>query len=82
MARRLVAFSMNFRAIARIMLSPRIAASSLRIALIVGLVLNAINQGGALLDGQPLRIGHFLMNFLVPFCVAGFSAAKNELNRR
>lgn len=66
----------------RTALCPRIVASSLRIALVVGLALNVINQGGALLDGKPISLGHALMNFLVPFCVASYSAAKNELARR
>lgn len=66
----------------RTALCPRIAASSLRIALVVGLALNVINQGGAVWDGKPISLGHALMNFLVPFCVASYSAAKNDLARR
>lgn len=62
--------------------SPRIIAPSARIALVVGLMLNAINQGSDLWDGKALHLGHFLLNFLVPFCVSTYSAARNELNQR
>jgi hypothetical protein len=60
---------------------PRVAAASLRIALVVGVILNLINQGSALWGDVPLSIGQFLLNFLIPFCVASFSAARNELSR-
>lgn len=68
--------------VARTAMCPRIAVSSLRIALLVGLVLNLINQGGALWNGEPISFAHVLMNFFVPFCVSGYSAAKNELTRQ
>lgn len=73
--------SMPWRLVIRTACCPRIAVSSLRIALVVGLVLNAINHGGALWNGRPVSLAHVLMNFLVPFCVSGYSAAKNELTR-
>ncbi|MBI3285609.1 MAG: nitrate/nitrite transporter NrtS [Burkholderiales bacterium] len=59
--------------------SARIAASALRIALVVGSVLNAINQGGAIFDGKDVDWSHLLLNYLVPYCVASYSAAKNEM---
>lgn len=61
--------------------TPRIVRASLKTALVVGLILNAINQGGAIIEGVPLSISHLLMNFLVPFCVSSYSAARNELSR-
>lgn len=70
------------RALLCIAASPRIVVPSTRVALVVGLMLNAINQGSDLWDGKALHLGHFLMNFLVPFCVSSYSAARNELNRR
>lgn len=51
------------------------------IALVVGTVLNLINQGEAILAGG-IAWGHVAMNYIVPYCVATFSAVKNELNRR
>jgi len=61
--------------------SPRMAKSALRVAVVVGTVLNGVNQGGALLAGHGIAWFHVLLNYLVPFCVASYSAAKNETNR-
>lgn len=62
-------------------LSRRIAINALRIALIVGTVLNLINQGEAIFTGGAISWLQVLLNYLVPYCVASYSAAKNELNR-
>lgn len=62
--------------------TPRILIPSARVAVVVGLLLNGINQGSDLWNGKALHVGHFLMNFLVPFCVSTYSAARNELNRQ
>lgn len=62
-------------------LSRRIAINALRIALVVGTVLNLINQGEALFTRGAISWPHVLLNYLVPYCVASYSAAKNELNR-
>lgn len=59
----------------------KVLESSLQIALVVGAILNLINQGGAIWGDARFSIGHFFMNFAVPFCVASFSAAKNEIAR-
>ena len=59
-----------------------IALSSLPIALVVGTLLNLINQGGDLLHGDKISWFHLVMNYLVPYCVASYSAAKNELEQR
>lgn len=61
--------------------SPRIVKGALRVALVVGTVLNGINQGGAILAGHGAAWFHLMLNYLVPFCVASYSAAKNELSR-
>lgn len=63
-------------------IQPRIAANALKVALFVGTVLNLINQGGRLLDGTPLSWTQIVMNFLVPYCVSTYSAAKNETEKR
>lgn len=59
-----------------------IVAAALRLALVVGTLLNLINQGGALLDGLSLSWFHAALNYLVPYCVASYSAAGNELRRQ
>ena len=65
----------------RLVCSARIARSALHVALVVGTVLNLINQGGAILAGNGIAWFHLLLNYLVPYCVAGYSAAKNEMTR-
>ena len=62
-------------------LSRRIAVNALRIALVVGTVLNLINQGEVLFNGGAISWPHLLLNYLVPYFVASYSAAKNELSR-
>ena len=57
----------------------RIALPALKVALVVGSLLNLVNQGGNLIDGMPLNTYQMLMNFIVPFCVSSYSAARNEL---
>lgn len=69
------------KAFLRCVCSARIAQSALRVALVVGTVLNAINQGSALLAGSHIHWLHLLLNYLVPYCVASYSAARNELTR-
>lgn len=47
---------------------------SLAVALVVGTVLNAINQGDALLAGEPLRWGKIALTYAVPYLVATYGA--------
>jgi hypothetical protein len=59
-----------------------IVRNSFKIALVVGTLLNLINQGESLLHGDKISWFHFLLNYLVPYCVASYSAAKNEIGPR
>lgn len=61
--------------------STRIVQSALLVVLVVGTVLNLINQGGAILAGNGISWFYLLLNYLVPYCVASYSAAKNEMIR-
>jgi len=65
-----------------ISLSRHIVIASLKIALVVGTLLNLVNQGEALLSGGTISLLHFLLNYLVPYCVSSYSAAKNEIELR
>lgn len=47
---------------------------SLRIALVVGTVLNLVNQPGALLGPAPLNLTQALLTYAVPFLVATYAA--------
>lgn len=62
--------------------SRKIAGNALRISLVVGTVLNLINQGAAIFSGSGISWGHLLLNYLVPYCVASYSAAKNALSEQ
>ena len=56
-----------------------IVVAALKVALVVGTILNLINQGGWLLDGLQPSWFHVLLNYLVPYCVSSYSAARNEM---
>lgn len=58
-----------------------IILSALKVAMVVGTLLNLVNQGGRLLDGLPPNVFQMLLNYVVPFCVSGYSAARNEMRR-
>lgn len=65
-----------WRRFLRLMLSPRICGNALRVSLVVGTVLNVINQGEHLLAGQGVMLGHAALNYLIPFLVASYSGAR------
>lgn len=60
----------------RAMASPKIAGNGVKVSLVVGTMLNLVNQGEYLLAGQGLMVGHAVLNYLVPFCVACYSGAR------
>ena len=62
--------------------SRRIVFNALRVALVVGTVLNAINQGAAILAWHNIAWGHVALNYLTPYLVATWSATVNELGRK
>ncbi|GAB4427511.1 MAG: hypothetical protein Fur0044_25380 [Anaerolineae bacterium] len=49
-------------------------SSSLRVALVVGMILTIINQGDKFINGvvTPLSLLQTGMNFAVPFCVSSY----------
>jgi hypothetical protein len=58
----------------RAVLRPPIVARSLWVSLIVGSVLNLINQGDRLTAGAPLEWWKLALTFVVPFLVASYGA--------
>lgn len=54
----------------------RILFSATKVSLVVGTLLNIINQWEYIVAGQGGMAGHLLMNYLVPFCVSVYSGAK------
>jgi hypothetical protein len=65
----------------RIVQHRQIAVSALKVALVVGTLLNLVNQGTNLFEGLPVNVTQGLLNFFVPFCVSSYSAARNEMMR-
>ena len=59
--------------------SKTIALNSFKISLVVGSLLNLINQAGAVLDQAGINWFEFFLNYLIPYCVASYSAAKNHI---
>ncbi len=49
------------------------------VALIVGTILNLINQGDALLSGAELDFTKIILTFAVPYCVATYGAVSYRL---
>lgn len=62
--------------------SPAILSNAFKVSLIVGTVLNVVNQGEEILNNSGVVWGQFALNYLVPFCVASFSGAKALNGRR
>ena len=54
---------------------------SLVVALIVGTILNLINQGDALLGEGHLNLTKIILTFAVPYCVATYGAVSYRLSR-
>ena len=61
--------------------SRRIAWSALKVSLVVGTVLNVVNNGVRLMAQGSVSLWQVAMNFVVPYCVSSYSAARNESQR-
>lgn len=59
-----------------------IVRGALQVSAVVGVLLNLINQGPAIVDGMPISSGHLAMNFVVPFLVSLYSAARSARSER
>ena len=60
--------------ILRNVLSGALLLRSIFVSIVVGSILNLINQGDALLAGRHLDVVKLLLTFLVPFCVSTYGA--------
>ena len=49
------------------------------VAVVVGTILNLINQGDAILAGADLQITKLLLTYAVPYCVATYGAVSLRL---
>lgn len=59
--------------------SDGIPRRSFTIALIVGTILNLINQGDALWNGTTINVAKILLTYSVPFCVSTYGAVSLRL---
>ena len=75
---RLCLHSKHMKDLLRAACSSRIASNALRISLVVGTVLNLVNQGDAIFAGSGVSWPPIFLNYLVPYLVASYSAAKNQ----
>ncbi len=66
---------MSFGRALRTALSGAYLRRALLVMLVVGSVLNIINQGDTLLHGGAVNMPKLLLTYLVPFCVATYGAA-------
>lgn len=68
---------MNYwRRFFRVMASAKIVGNAVRVSLVVGTILNLINQGDYFLAGHGVMFGNILLNYLVPYGVASYSGAR------
>jgi hypothetical protein len=59
--------------------SPQVVGLALRMSLLIGSLLNLINQGDALFGDAPLVPAKLLLTYAVPYCVATYSATSVSL---
>jgi hypothetical protein len=73
-----------WRAAVTLAFSADIMRRAVVVALVVGLLLNLINQGDALIAGRPLNWWKLILTFLVPYCVSthGAVAARRAITLR
>ena len=57
----------------------KVVVNALCVSVVVGSILNPINQGSALLSRSGVSWAHILLNYLVPYYASSYSAAKNEV---
>ena len=69
----------RFSTICRSCIGDGVPRRSFVVALLVGTILNLINQGDALLDAHPLNLAKLLLTYLVPYCVATYGAVSYQL---
>lgn len=70
----------NLRTVCRYCISDGVPRRSLAVAVVVGTLLNLINQGDALLSGwSHLDLTKILLTYAIPYCVASYGAVSFRL---
>src|ERR1700738_3214993 len=67
-------FMSQWRKICAYCMAEGVPRRSFAVALIVGTILNLINQGDSLLSGAHLYLAKIVLTFAVPYCVATYAA--------
>ena len=70
---------MRWRVIWQCSIARGVPRRSLAAAVVVGTILNLINQGDALFDGRPLDWLKLGLTYIVPYCVATYGAVAFRL---
>ena len=60
----------------RLMATRPVAMTAIKVALVVGTILNLINQGDALFHMAGVEWGKVALNYATPYLVASYSAAR------
>ena len=71
----------RFREICGYCVSDGVPRRSFVVSVIVGTILNLINQGDALLSGGHLDLTKIMLTFAVPYCVATYGAVAYRLQK-
>lgn len=72
--------SSQLATICRFCIGSGVPRRSFFVALIVGTLLNLINQGDALFGGESLNIAKMILTFAVPYCVATYGAVSYRMS--
>ena len=70
---------MSWKLIWSYAVSEGVPQRSLWVALIVGTILNLINQGDTLVSGRPLDVVKLVLTYIVPYFVATYGAVSFRL---
>lgn len=72
----------KLRLIWQLAVSDGLPRRALLVALVVGTILNFINQGDALIGAAKLNWGKMFLTYLVPYCVCTYGAVSTRLGDR
>ncbi len=60
----------------RLMATRPVAVTAIKVSLVVGTILNLINQGDALIHLTGVQWSKVVLNYVTPYLVASYSAAR------
>jgi hypothetical protein len=70
----------SWKAVCTYAISDGVPRRALWVALVVGSILNLINQGDALLAGERLNITKLVMTYVVPYLVSTYGAVSFRMH--